>query len=217
MTYRLPSDGGSSQRVAVWRELRRVGAVALQSATWAVPMGDGFDEGVEKAVRLVERADGHAQVVDVDPQSPSQAELEALYSAERDEEWAEFSAECDKAIAELASEVAKEKFTLAELDEEEHNVDRLRRWYRELRAKDLFGAPLAPEAEAKLKEATKALDDFATRVYQAPNGSERPANRLKPGCAGARRLGAGDGAALRRPPRQRSSCPEHCRPAVSNA
>jgi hypothetical protein len=77
-------------------------------------------------------------VADVDPASPAVAELEALYSAERDEEWAEFAAECDKAIAELASEVAREKFTLAELDEEENNVDRLRRWYRELRTEDLF-------------------------------------------------------------------------------
>lgn len=167
VTYRLPSDSASRQRVGVWRELRRVGAVALQSATWAVPVGDRFDEGVNKAVRLVEAADGHAVVLDIDPRSQALGELEGLYSAERDEEWAEFAAECDKAIAELASEVAKEKFTLAELDEEEHNLDRLRRWYRELRAKDLFGAPLAPEAEAKLKEAAEALDDFATRVYQA--------------------------------------------------
>ena len=45
--------------------------------------------------------------------------------------------------------------------------ERLRRWYRELRAKDLFGAPLASEAEAKLKSTTEALDDFADRVYQA--------------------------------------------------
>jgi len=122
---------------------------------------------VDKAVRLVERADGQVLVVDVDPHSQSLGELEAMYSEQRDEEWAEFTAECDKAIAELASEVAKEKFTLAELDEEEHNVDRLRRWYRELRAKDLFGAPLAAGAEVKLKEAAEALDDFATRVYQA--------------------------------------------------
>ncbi len=167
LTYRLSGDGGSSQRVGVWRELRRVGAVALQSATWAVPSGDRFDDGLAKALRLVERSGGQALVVDVDPESRSLGELEALYSAERDAEWAEFSAECGKALAELASEVAKEKFTLAELDEEEHNVDRLRRWYRDLRAKDLFGAPLAPAAEARLKEVAVALDDFAERVYRA--------------------------------------------------
>jgi molybdopterin converting factor small subunit len=167
LTYRLSGDGGSNPRVSVWRELRRVGAVGLQSATWAVPSGDRFDDGLAKAVGLVERAGGQALVLDVDPASASLGELEALYSAERDEEWAEFAAECDKAIAELGDEVAKQKFTLAELDEEEHNVERLRRWYRELRSKDLFGAPLAASAESRLKEATAALDDFAERVYQA--------------------------------------------------
>jgi len=166
VTYRLAAEG-SGHRVSVWRELRRVGAVALQSATWAVPAGDGFDEGLERALRLVERGGGHALVLDVDPASESLDELEALYSADRDGEWAEFSSECDKAMDELRREVATEKFTLAELDEEEHNVERLRRWYRELRAKDLFGAPLASEAEAKLKSTTEALDDFADRVYQA--------------------------------------------------
>ena len=167
VTYRLSNERGSSQRVAVWRELRRVGAVALQAATWAVPVGDGFDAGVDKAVQLVERVGGHVLVLDIDPDSEGLAHLEGLYTADRDEEWGEFVLECDKALAELADEVAKEKFTLAELDEEEHNVDRLRRWYRDLRAKDLFGAPLAPAAETRLKEAIEALDDFASHVYEA--------------------------------------------------
>lgn len=166
VTYRLNADG-SAQRVAVWRELRRRGAVALQTATWAIPSGESFDEGLTKAVALVRRSGGQVLVADIDPTSPAVAELESLYSTERDDEWAEFTSECDKAIAELAGEVAKEKFTLAELDEEEHNVDRLRRWYRELRAKDLFGAPLAATAEARLKETAEALDDFAERVYLA--------------------------------------------------
>ena len=141
--------------------------MALQTATWAIPTGDGFDEGLSKAVRLVERSGGHALVVDVASDAPAIGELEALYSAERDAEWAEFAAECDKAQRELAAEVAKEKFTLAELDEEEHNVDRLRRWYRELRAKDLFGAAGSALGESKLKETVEALEDFAERVYEA--------------------------------------------------
>ena len=38
----------------------------------------------------------------------------------------------------LRREIRNEKFTLAELDEEEQNVDRLRRWHRELRSRDVF-------------------------------------------------------------------------------
>lgn len=153
--------------MGIWRELRRRGAVALQTATWAMPTGDQFDEGLDKAVSLVRRSGGTVLVVDVDPASPAVAELEALYNAERDAEWAEFADECDKALAELADEVTKEKFTLAELEEEEHNVDRLRRWYREMRAKDLYGAPGSTPAEVRLKEAVEALEDFAERVYEA--------------------------------------------------
>lgn len=166
VTYRLTGEG-SGNRVGIWRELRRRGAVSLQTATWAMPSGDQFDEGLDKAVTMVRRSGGTVLVADVDPASPAVAELESLYNAERDAEWSEFASECDKALAELAGEVAKEKFTLAELDEEEHNVDRLRRWYRELRAKDLYGAPGSVSAEIKLKEAVDALEDFAERVYEA--------------------------------------------------
>jgi hypothetical protein len=86
---------------------------------------------------------------------------------EREAEWVEFLAECDKAVAELAHEVAVAKFTLAELDEEEQNHERLRRWFRDVRAKDLFGAPSAERAERRLKECAEALEDYAERVYQA--------------------------------------------------
>jgi hypothetical protein len=106
-------------------------------------------------------------VFDVTPSEATEAQLEALFCAEREAEWVEFLAECDKAQAELAHEVAIAKFTLAELDEEEQNHERLRRWFRDVRAKDLFGAPSGPLAERRLKECAEALDDYAERVYQA--------------------------------------------------
>lgn len=147
--------------------MRKVGAVALQSATWAIPDGDRFDEGLAKAVSLVERGDGQAFVFEVTPNDASLPALELLYTAEREAEWTEFCSECDKALAELRGEFAKEKFTLAELDEEEHNLDRLRRWYREIRGKDLFGAPSSASAEQQLKACAELLEDFAHRVYEA--------------------------------------------------
>jgi len=153
--------------VAVWRELRRAGAVALQSATWAVPAGDRFDAALERAIALVERSGGQALCFEVIAPEGSVATLESLYNAEREAEWTEFCAECDKAMAELQAEIAKEKFTLAELDEEEQNIDRLRRWYRDLRAKDLFGASSSAEAERRLKDCAARLEEFAEHVYHA--------------------------------------------------
>jgi hypothetical protein len=166
LTYRMGAEP-SRHRVAVWRELRRTGALLLQSATWAVPTGQGFDDALDRAIELIERAGAQALVFDVTPEGPSAAQLEALFTAEREAEWLEFLAECDKVEAELAHEIAIAKFTLAELDEEEQNHERLRRWFRDLRAKDLFGAASAAPAEVRLKECAAALEDYAERVYEA--------------------------------------------------
>ena len=89
-----------------------------------------------------------------------------MFTAAREEEWYEFLRECGKYRAELDHEIATAKFTTAELDEEEQNLDRLRRWSRDLRARDVFGAPSAAQAEIELKECVERLEDFAERVYR---------------------------------------------------
>jgi phosphoketolase len=76
-------------------------------------------------------------------------------------------ADCGKYEAELDKEIRIHKFTLAELDEEEQSLERLRRWYRELKVRDLFGAPSAVQAEQRLKHCAERLEDYADRVYQA--------------------------------------------------
>jgi hypothetical protein len=170
ITYRLPTEP-SRHRVAVWRELRRLGAVALQQGTWAVPDGEQFAVGLAQVVEAIKAAGGEPVVLDVADDEASTAQLEALFTALREAEWGEFLSDCGKYETELAGEVTRGKLTLAELDEEEQSLDRLRRWYRTIRARDLFGAPSAPVAERRLKECTEALEDFAEQVYQA---RERP-------------------------------------------
>ena len=166
ITYRLPAEP-SRHRVAVWRELRRLGAVPLQQGTWAVPEGEGFDAGFAEVVEAIKAAGGQPVVLAVAEEEASAAQLEALFTDQREAEWGEFVSDCGKYETELAGEIAKGKLTLAELDEEEQSLDRLRRWYRTIRARDLFGAPSAATAERRLKECTEALEDFAGQVYQA--------------------------------------------------
>ncbi len=170
ITYRLPPEP-SRHRVAVWRELRRLGAVSLQQGTWAVPDGEPFEAGLSQVVGAIKAAGGQPVVLAVADEEASAAQLEALFTAQREAEWGEFLSDCGKYETELAGEIAKGKLTLAELDEEEQSLDRLRRWYRTIRARDLFGAPSAAVAERRLKECTEALEDFAERVYHA---RERP-------------------------------------------
>jgi hypothetical protein len=147
--------------------------VALQQGTWAVPDGEPFAARFTQVVDAIKAAGGKPVVLAVADEEDSAAQLEALFTAQREAEWGEFVSDCGKYETELAGEVAKGKLTLAELDEEEQSLDRLRRWYRAIRARDLFGAPSAAVAERRLKECTEALEGFAERVYQA---REQPAD-----------------------------------------
>ena len=133
ITYRLPAEP-SRHRVAVWRELRRLGAVALQQGTWAMPDGELFEPGSGRVVEAITTAGGKPVMLAVADEEDSAAQLETLFTAQREAEWGEFLSDCGKYEAELAGEVAKGKLTLAELDEEEQSLDRLRRWYRTIRA-----------------------------------------------------------------------------------
>ncbi len=44
-------------------------------------------------------------------------------------------------------------------------LERLRRWFRDLRRRNDFGAPSQEGAERRLKECGELLEDFAERVY----------------------------------------------------
>jgi len=165
ITYRLPAEP-SRHRVAAWRDLRRLGAVPLQQGTWAVPQGEGFDAGLADVAEAIKAAGGQPVVLAV-ADGASTSQLETLFTAQREAEWGEFLSDCGKYEAELADEVAKGKLTLAELDEEEQSLERLRRWYRTIRARDLFGAASAGTADRRLKDCTEALESFAEKVYEA--------------------------------------------------
>jgi ChrB-like protein len=167
LVVRVPATP-SRHRVAVWRELRRIGAVSLGQGTWAVPDVPGFADGVLRAVDLAERGDGEVVVLSSTGRNEADtARLTGMFTEEREAEWAEFLDDCTKFDAELDKEIAAGKFTQAELEEEEQSMERLRRWHRELRSRDVFGAPSAAQAEQRLKHCGERLADYTDQVFAA--------------------------------------------------
>lgn len=162
----LPSSP-SRHRVAVWRELRRSGAVPLSPGTWALPANAAGQAAIDQARMLAEKGGGTASSFELNPQDEQSAAAVAdAFAKAREEEWAEFLSECGKFIAEIAKEISIEKFTLAELDEEEQSLARLRRWRRDLMKRDVLGSPSAEAAATRLQECERDLEAYAELVYQ---------------------------------------------------
>jgi hypothetical protein len=162
---RMPSEP-ARHRMALWRELRRSGAVPLGQAAWALPDLPSVRPFLERLGRLAAVGEGTLLVLAAEGYARGDADrLDELYGETREQEWAEFRADCQKYLAELDKEERLGKYTLGELEEEEQSLDRLRRWYRELRARDLLGSPATSDAVTDLKECAERFDAYAERVY----------------------------------------------------
>jgi len=184
----LPSDP-SRHRVAVWRELRKGGAVPVSQGAWAMPDAPAFQRSLDRAAELTRAGGGVFAVIDASPRTEeARALIQEAFVAARRDEWAEFDADCGKFEAEIAREIAKRKFTFGELEEEEQSLDRLRRWFRDLKRRDVLELPEADAAEARLRRCEEVLAGYSELVYEAMSG-RAPAIVSPPGAepeAGAR-------------------------------
>lgn len=166
MTYRLPR-GGSSARVAVWREVRRSGALQLQQSVVAFPDDPAFSRAVDRLRALVSELGGETLAVRAEPMAAADGtRLLDAWNEARAAEYSELRAECGKFLAEIDHEFEIEKFTLAELDEEESSLERLQRWREQVAARDLHGAEGSDAADAALTEAQAALERYSTAVFE---------------------------------------------------
>jgi hypothetical protein len=167
----LPSQP-SRYRVAVWRELRRGGAVPIAAGAWALPAVAAFQPSLDRAAQLCRDGGGTFSVIDASPRDAGGEEVfRKAFAAARRDEWAEFEADCGKYEDEIAREIATRKLTFGELEEEEQSLDRLRRWFRDLKRRDVLELPEARSAEERLRGCEALLEDYAERVYAVMRAS----------------------------------------------
>jgi hypothetical protein len=166
LTYRLPSNN-SSARVAVWREVRRSGALSVQRSVVAFPDHDAFRRAVERFRVLVTEVGGETLALRAEPVGELDAtRLTDAWNQARSAEYAELKAECGKFLTEIEHEFAIEKFTLAELEEEEAELDKLQGWHTRIGVRDIHGAPGAEQAREALTRARDALERYSSAVFE---------------------------------------------------
>jgi hypothetical protein len=166
LIYRLPSND-SRARVAVWRELRRSGALHVQQSVVAVPDADQFADDVERLRGVLADVGGQVTALRTEPlNGGDDARLLEAWNAARDSEYRELAGECAKFLAEIDHEFEIGKFTLAELDEEDAELDKLQRWHERIKRLDVHRAAGAAAAAEAVREAHEALARYSTAVFE---------------------------------------------------
>lgn len=175
LIVRLPPGDSSRTRVAVWRELRKFGAAPVSSGVWTVPETQYFSSAVQKVVELAARGSGEVLVLPTPGAEDHAADpLRSAFRTQRLDEWQEFSRDCKAFEEEIAEETLNRKFTLAELEEKEQSMERLRRWFRDLKSRDVLELAEADAAENLLRQCAVLFDEYAERVYSALHAPAGP-------------------------------------------
>jgi hypothetical protein len=139
LAYRLPREP-STPRIALWRRLRRLGALQLLDGLVALPLRDDTREQLEWLADEVLEAGGEATVWLAEPGSAAEGRALAARMLET-------AADEYRAVAAAAAAERPARRSLA----------RLRRTLRAIRARDYFGADERTIAEA----AVQAMADSA--------------------------------------------------------
>jgi hypothetical protein len=151
--------------------VRRSGALQLQQSVIAFPDSKQFAHAVARIRAAVDEVGGTTLALRAEPLDPTdETRLHSAWNDARAEEYSELVSECDKLVAEIDKEFAKQKFTLAELDEEEAELDKLKRWHERIRARDVCGCERAGDGADALERASEALARYTAAVFDRTQG-----------------------------------------------
>lgn len=167
LTYKVPPEP-AAKRIALWRRLKGMGAVYLQNGVCLLPKTDDHIRRLKMIENDILEMAGESVILETVALDRAQEDkVVQRFRADRDDQYREFLGRCADFEAEIAKEVAINKFTYAELDEEDADLRKLQGWLEKIRKLDFYEAPLAEEASERLRACEVLLDSYARRVFDA--------------------------------------------------
>ncbi|MHB8621470.1 MAG: Chromate resistance protein ChrB [Chloroflexota bacterium] len=172
LVYRVPSEP-ASKRVAIWRDLKRMGALYLQQCVCILPKLSSLTEDLDRVTGKIPVMDGEYTLFEV-PKLRAEDEVKIIESFRqlRNKEYAEILEECEtKFVKEVEFEHFRQNYTYEEAEEIEQDLEKIRRWFDGVKRRDWFKADRAGEVEAWLERCQEIFSGFQEEVYRR-NGSD---------------------------------------------
>jgi len=166
LNYNLPTEP-SRPRVAVWRKLKKLGAVNIQQSMWIMIYSDENYEILNKLSQDIESDNGTSFLMEcIFYDEKHEERIVLIYNEMRNDEYKEFISECKKYLKELEKEISIKKFTFAELEEEEEELQKLKSWQKKIENRDLFHSSLSFEANEFLIKINDSFEHYSEMVYK---------------------------------------------------
>ena len=152
-SYSLPSKAQSSARVALWRRLRRLGAIVPTGGIYVLPAREECLEAFQWLAEEVRQAKGEALVMHVEQfEGLADADLIERFRQSRSEDYMALNAQVDALEERLSSGLKPEgRLRMRE------KLERLRHRYTDIARIDFFDAPEGGLVASRLGRVAQAL------------------------------------------------------------
>ena len=163
LVYRVPSEP-SRLRATVWRRIKSLGAIYLQSSAAALPASTAAERALRKLRSEILDMSGTAVLLSCEVLA-GESDIRAQFQHARDDEYEEIVDKCADFVAGIDKEYRENHFSYAELEENEVDFVKLRTWLQRVRERDVFGAAGLEAAISALAECEEKLEAYAGHVY----------------------------------------------------
>ena len=172
-SYSLPAEP-SKARVYVWRQLKKLGAVNVQSV-WALPHSVERITEVKKLIEEIAKFKGESLLVEGKAVVKAQAEMiQQKLMESRNEEYEELIEKCEDYFKEITKEIECQNFIFAEVEEYEEELEKLKKWLKKVEKRDVIDTPMRKTAIEKIRICEKMFEDFAKKVFTHLQGIDGP-------------------------------------------
>jgi hypothetical protein len=167
LIYRMPATP-TAGRVAVWRNLKKIGAVYLQDSACVIPDTAALRRELSPILERIDAADGRYHLLPVRRLPAAEEEkLVGLFMAQTADHYREIIENCEvDFLKEIEFEHFRKNFTYEEAEEIRMDFEKICTWFERVRERDWFGAPNRDEARAWLQRCERLLEDFEERVFE---------------------------------------------------
>jgi hypothetical protein len=141
--------------------------LGLQNGVWVLPSTPEQVKFLEDLLLAIQNQGASGQIFTVAPLNEAiEQDILSRFQAERAEEYTEFQERSQDFLAEIEKETGKQKYTFAELEENEQDLQRLTSWLERIQKRDFMGGEPAQQAAIMHQKCQQAFETFSTEVYR---------------------------------------------------
>ena len=175
LVYRMPATP-TAGRVAVWRNLKKIGAVYLQDSACVTPDTAALRRELSPILERIDAAEGRYHLLPLRklPLDEEQ-KLVSLFVEQTADHYREIIENCEVNFAkEIEFEHFRKNFTYEEAEEIRMDFEKICTWFERVQERDWFGAPNHDEARDWLRRSEELLEGFEEKVFEVNATDQAP-------------------------------------------